>query len=100
MTMQKTDQAAYNSLLSHFADLSNSSFDPANVAGELFAAGVIGDATLFTARQETVNPANRRMEIVQVVMANGKEGVFRNFVQVLMKGKQNSFLCEKLIGEQ
>lgn len=100
MTMQSTDKAAYSSLLLHFGDLSQSPFDPLNVAGELFAAGIIGDATLFTARQATTNPVDRRMEIVQAVMANGKADVFQTFVQVLMKEKQNSSICEKLIGER
>ena len=100
MTMQGTDKAAYDTIVKHFSDLCQSPFDPGKVARELLAEEIIGDGTLFSATLANVNPGEKRMEILRAVMANGGKGVFQTFVQVLMKEKQNSFLCEKLIGEQ
>lgn len=100
MTMQSTDRAAHETMVKHFSDLCQSPFDPGSVARELLSAEIIGDATLFNASQQTVIPGERRMEILRAVMANGGKDVFQTFVKVLMNaGKQNSFICERLIGK-
>lgn len=99
-TMQSTDKAAYDALQKHFADLRRSSFDPGTVAAELFAKGIVGEEDEWRGRQSSDNPADRRANLVRVVMGNGGEGVFQAFLEALVKETQNKHICDQLIGER
>ena len=60
---------------------------------------VLEDPRPFAARQSSLNPSQKRKDIILAVMANG-HNAFRTFVQeVLMEEKQNRPICRNLIGQ-
>lgn len=98
--MQQTDRAGFETLRVHLTDLSRSPFDPAAVALDLVAKGIIGDKSLTDARNSSVNANERRGEVVRAVQLNGKPHAFQTFVKVLQdSGAENSHICSQLIGK-
>ena len=100
LKMQQVDRAGFETLRVHLANLSRSPFDPAAVALDLVAKGIIGDKSLTDAQNSHVNANERRGEIVRAVQLNGKPHTFQTFVTVLQdSGAENSYICDQLIGK-
>ena len=96
--MQGTDSVAHRTLIDHFADLCDSTFQPLKTAVELKAKNIIGDQLLFTCKRADIGDYQKRMEIIQVLKSNGAKNVFQNFVAILEKDGTNSAIVQKLKG--
>ena len=98
----QVDTEAHDTLQHHYSDLRQSAFDPGDVGAELLARGVVSKNAEWRSRQSSVNPAERRTELVSEVMTAikvGGPGVFDHFVQSLAKEASNKPICDKMIGE-
>ena len=95
--MQQVDRAGFETLREHLYNLSQSPFDPADVALNLVAKGIIGD---HYARDSHVKANERRGEIVHAVQSSGKPHAFQTFITVLQdSGAENSHICDQLVGK-
>ena len=99
---EHTVRAGREILQRHFSDLRESAIEPAALAAELLARGMISTQDEWDSRQTTVNPANRRAALVSLVMtqiASKRLGAFEDFLQALAKEPQNKPIFDKLIRE-
>ena len=90
---------AYGVLGGKIGRIKDSSVDPAWLASQLLAADIIGEEEEMAARNTEIPKAQRREELVELVMGNGEEGVFETFVSILFKKRHLKWLGKELKGK-
>ena len=96
--MQKEDPKAYATLQEHFADIARSNVDPADLARDLFSAKIIGKARVEEATHPLWgNQDLKRQHILNEVMNSGRLRAFQDFVLIILKMEQCSWLGKRLM---
>ena len=78
--------------------ITESNVDPAWLAVNLLAAGIIGDNDVEKASNDSKLSTKRLSELVRTVMSNGAPGVFQTFVQTLLRKTEVNWLGKELKG--
>lgn len=78
--------------------IKQSNVNPVWLADQLFAAKIIGEEDVMDARNTTSSKAERREELMQLVMGSGKEGVFHTFVKILLSKEHLTWLGNEIKG--
>ena len=78
--------------------IKGSNVDPAWLAGQLLAAHVIGEEDATRATREGASASSRLEELVVMVTRNGRDGVFRKFVDILLSKPHIAWLGEEIKG--
>ena len=78
--------------------IKGSNVDPAWLAGQLLAAHVIGEEDAARATRRGASASSRLGELVVVVTRNGRDGVFRTFVDILLGKPHIEWLGEEIKG--
>ena len=93
------EERAYGVFQRKFGLITRSNVDPAWLAGELLAAGIIANVDFQRASNPHEVKDDRLAGLVQTVMRNGAPDVFQTFVSILLKENSVKWLGEKLKGE-
>ena len=94
------EQRAHGVLRGKIGKIKESKVDPARLARELLAAGIIGDSDLEKASDGRELPTKRLNELVRTVMRNGAPGVFQTFVEILLRKAETKRLGKELKGKR
>lgn len=78
--------------------IKESNVNPVWLAEELFAAEIIVEFDLMDARNTNISKAERRGELLELVMGSGKEGVFQTFVKILLSKEPLKWLGSEIKG--
>ena len=78
--------------------IKQSNVNPVWLADQLFAAKIIGEEDVMDAHNTTSSKAERREELMQLVMGSGKEGVFHTFVKILLSKEHLTWLGNEVKG--
>ena len=92
------ESRAYGVLGGKLERIKISNVDPTWLAAELLAAGIIGEEDEIASRNSNISKADRRGELVELVMGNGGQGVFQTFVAILLSKRHLQWLGNELKG--
>ena len=92
------ESRAYGVLGGKMGRIKGSNVDPAWLAGQLLAAHVIGEEDATRATREGASASSRLEELVVMVTRNGRDGVFRKFVDILLSKPHIEWLGEEIKG--
>ena len=79
--------------------IKNSNVNPGWLAEQLEAADIVGSEDVKEAKDRRIPKPDRRSDLVETVMGNGGEGVFQNFVDILLKEPSLKWLGKELKGQ-
>ena len=92
------ESRAYGVLGGKVGRIKSSNVDPAWLAQKLLAANIIGEEDEERAKNADIPKPERRGELVEIVQGNGRRGVFRTFVNILLSKPHLGWLGEELKG--
>ena len=98
--MQVKDRAAYESLRIYYHYLT-SALQPDDILGigpSLFSSGLISSVQMQAIMHEK-GPNKGCMKLLDILMSNGSEGAFNNFLDVLRKLQHLKYLVPELQSE-
>ena len=78
--------------------IKSSNVSPAWLAERLHAANIVGKDDVRYAKKDDVPKHERRGELVELVLGNGRRGVFQTFVEIFLSEPHLEWLGEELKG--
>ena len=92
------EERAYGVLGGKIGRIKRSNVDPAWLSEQLFSAKIIGKSDMERAKDVAIPKPERRGELVEIVLGNGRPDVFQTFVNIFLSEPHLEWLGEDLKG--
>ena len=96
--MQSSNKPGHRTLRENFARICASSLDPAGLADQLFAKGIIPEGVKSQANVPSLSQDAKRRVLMDAVMRQSEPDTFQKFVEIILEDDANAYIGENLKG--